>query len=269
MKLSEIYKIADELAPKKLSDEYCEKYGAYDNSGILVNTGEEIEKILFSLDLTDCVVERAILTGAKLIVTHHPAIYGKISCLSVFDNLGAKLTKCIQNGISVVSMHLNLDCAKGGIDECLADGVKIASGIADTLDLGDSAVMHELSAGGYGRVYGVKTTSAEMLKNELNKVFKTERTLVYKEDKKIERIASFCGSGCDEEGIAFALKNGADAVVSSDFKHHVIALALENELAVISLTHYASECYGFEKYYEKISRQVEIPCEFFKDEALL
>ncbi len=269
MKLSEIYKIADELAPKILSEEYCEKYGAYDNSGIIVDTGEEIQKILFTLDLTESVVERAISTGAKLIITHHPAIYGKISCLLVGDTLGAKLTKCIQNGISVLSMHLNLDCAKGGIDESLADGIKIATGTINTLDLGDIAIMHELSLGGYGRVYDVKSTSAKELKDGCNKVFKTQRTLVYKENKKIERVASFCGSGCDEEGIAFALKNGADAVVSSDFKHHVIALALEKGLAVISLTHYASESYGFEKYYEKISRQVGIPCEFFKDENLL
>ena len=266
MKLSEIYKIADRLAPKKLSDDYCEKYGAYDNSGIIVDTGEEIDKILFSLDLTDEAVEKAIKDGAKLIVTHHPAIYGKISCLSVSDTLGEKLIKCIKNGISVLSMHLNLDCASEGVDECLQAGVKEAS---NTADGGETLVMHTLENGGYGRAYKIAKTTAGELANGLSKVFLSDKTLVYGKDKTVEKIASFCGAGCDEEGIAFAVRNGADAVVSADFKHHIVLSAVENGLAVISLTHYASENYGFKKYYEKISRLTGLPCEYVTDTRML
>ena len=51
MKLSEIYKVADSLAPKCLSDEVCQKYGAYDNSGILVDCGKENLKITEPVDL--------------------------------------------------------------------------------------------------------------------------------------------------------------------------------------------------------------------------
>jgi putative NIF3 family GTP cyclohydrolase 1 type 2 len=91
VKLSEIYKLADEIAPKALSDEYCRVYGAYDNSGLLVEAGEEIQGILFSLDLTNAAIDEAIEKGCNLIITHHPAIYGKIgnvcqnddSCLAV------------------------------------------------------------------------------------------------------------------------------------------------------------------------------------------
>jgi len=66
-----------------------------------------------------------------------------------------------------------------------------------------------------------------------------------------------------------AAKNGADVVISADFKHHILALALETGLAVIQLTHYASENYGFENYYRKIRKQAGIPCVFHTDEALL
>ena len=79
MKLSEIYAVADALAPKRLSDEYCKTYGAYDNSGILVDTGKDVQKILFTLDLTNAAVDKALATNADLIITHHPMIYGKIS----------------------------------------------------------------------------------------------------------------------------------------------------------------------------------------------
>ena len=43
---------------------------------------------------------------------------------------------------------------------------------------------------------------------------------------------------------------------------------MEKGLAVVELTHYASEEYGVKKYYEKIRRQVEIPCAFYTDERL-
>ena len=78
MKLSEIYAIANAIAPKSLSDEYCAQAGAYDNSGVLVDAGEEIVGVLFSLDLSDGAIDRAIEMGANLILTHHPMIYGKI-----------------------------------------------------------------------------------------------------------------------------------------------------------------------------------------------
>ena len=270
MKLCEIYKIANELAPKNLSDEYCEKYGAYDNSGVLVDAGEEIEGVLFSLDLTFAAIEEAIAQKANLIVTHHPAIYGKIDGVrqSDFQPIGEKLVLALKKGISVISMHLNLDTAQGGIDESLAQGIALSAG-AGTRSMQNVQVMHPLSNGAYGRAYDVEKTSIENLVENIKKTFQTERVTIYERKKEIGRVASFCGSGGDEECTAFAYKQGADAIVSSDFKHHVISLALERNLTVIAITHYASENYGFKKYYEKIRQRIALPCAYHTDEILL
>ena len=107
MKLSEVYKIADELAPKQLSDEYCARYGAYDNSGILLDSGEEVKGVLFALDLTFAAIARAKEIGANLIICHHPAIYGKISDVRVDDEhlTGGKIVQCLKAGISVIAMQ--------------------------------------------------------------------------------------------------------------------------------------------------------------------
>lgn len=265
MKLNEFYALCDGLAPKALSDEYCAKYNAYDNSGILVDTGDEITGVLFSLDLSFAAIEKAINAGANLIVTHHPAIYGKIGDIRATDfaPLGKKLVECIRHGISVIAMHLNLDCAIGGIDESLMQGV------CANLVGANEKLMHPLSVGGYGRAYDIEKKNLLGLVEDLKKVFSTERVLFYGDDRPITRIASFCGSGADEGSVEFAVKNGAQAMISSDFKHHVLGLALEKGLAVIALTHYASENYGFEKYYEKLRRQVDIPCVYHTDQELL
>ncbi|MBR2341509.1 MAG: Nif3-like dinuclear metal center hexameric protein [Clostridia bacterium] len=265
MKLIDFYKILDGVAPKSISDEYCASYGAYDNSGILVDSGEEVKKAVFALDLSKAAIARAKSFGANLIVTHHPAIYGKISDVKADTDLGGKLVECIKNGISVISMHLNLDCANGGVDESLADAVAKAS----STPFGERKINHVLSLGGYGRVYDVQPCLASELAKGLGKELSSQKVLVYNENKKISRVASFCGAGGDDEGLRFARKMGADVMISSDFKHHVIAAAVEAGLAVIAITHYSSENYGFKKYYEKIIGQTDVACEFFTDESLL
>ena len=269
MKLNEFYQIADEIAPKALSDEFCKQVNGYDNSGVLVDTGDEINAVLFSLDLSNSAIEKAIDYKVKLIVTHHPAIYGGQDKIRVsdFQPLGEKLVKCIKNGISVISMHLNLDCADGGTDESLKEGIEKAAGgeKGETL-----AVMHSLSNGGYGRAYGVKATTLGTLAKAMEAEFNTSRIITYgKAQKPVEKVASFCGAGGDERAVQFALEQGADVIVSADFKHHILLLAKENGLNAVVLTHYCAEQYGFEKFYKKIRQSIDLPCSLCTDDSLL
>ena len=268
MRLSEIYKIADEIAPKRLSDEYCARYGAYDNSGILVDAGEDVKGVLFTLDLTFAAIERAKAIGANLILCHHPAIYGKISDVRVDDErlTGSKIVQCLKAGISVIAMHLNLDTAQGGIDESLMQGVALAAGENFSME---SAVMHPLDGGGYGRAYDLPKLSVQKLAENMKKIFSSDRILFYGGEKTVRRAVSCCGAGADEESILFAAKAGADVFISADFKHHLLGLAMEKGMGVIVLTHYSSENYGFEKYYKKICQRLKIPCVYHTENAWL
>ena len=279
MKLCDVYEKLDAVAPKALSDALCAKFSYYDNSGILVDTGDEIKGVLFTLDLTQAALDHAKKAGANLIVTHHPVIYGKISDLRVndFEPLDSKLIDAVKNGISIVSMHLNLDIADGGIDESLMQAVRIAAAIegdnAQSVALigkGETQYMQAVENGAYGRAYGVNATTLSALAKNLEKVLCTNRVQTYGDmNLPIKKAASFCGAGGDENAVRFAVEQGADVIISSDFKHHVLALAVEKGLAVITLTHYASEQYGFEKYYQKIRESIELPCVYHTDEILL
>ncbi len=268
MKLSEIYKIADEIAPKRLSDEYCARYGAYDNSGVLVDTGADIKGVLFTLDLTFAAIARAKEIGANLIICHHPAIYGKISDLRIDDErlTGSKIVKCLTQGISVIAMHLNLDAAVGGIDDSLMQGIALSAGEDFPMPL---EVMHPVDGGGYGKAYDLPKIALQTLAKNIKKEFSSDRVLVYGGDKTVRRAVSCCGAGADEESILFAEKAGADVFISSDFKHHLLSMAIEKGMGVIVLTHYASENYGFEKYYKKICQKLAIPCVYHTENAWL
>ena len=256
MKLKDIYALIDGVAPFHLSRDYCEKYGAYDNSGILLDFGFDIKGILFSLDCSMAAVEKAEDVGANLIVTHHPAIFSPIKGLRA-DN---PVTACARSNISVISAHLNLDSTPGGIDDCLAEGLG---------SKGEIAKMHALTSGGYGSVFQIEPTPLEAFVNAAKAKFHTGRVVVYGE-RSVNKVASFCGAGMDEGSIAFAIEQGADTVVTSDPKHHLIAQAVERGLNVLILTHYAAENYGFYQFYQKIKEKCPlVPTNYFEDERFM
>lgn len=258
MRLKEIYELADAIAPFALSRDWCEAYKGYDNSGIQLDCGGEIDQILFSLDLSSAAVTRAEASGARLVFTHHPAIYSPLHSLTS-EGEGKEILACARKGISVISAHLNLDCAPGGVDESLMNGLG-----------GERAeqIMEPLSAGGYGRVFSVKERAFARFVADAKQTFRTGRAIAYGE-RPVKKVACFCGAGMNEKSVAFALANGADTFVSSDGKHHLIAGAVQSGMNVLLLTHYAAETYGFYRFYQKIKERSGVSCEFFADERLL
>lgn len=261
MKTRELLNYLEKVAPLKLSDDFCKKFDMYDNSGIIVDCGEEIGGVLFTLDLTLKAVAEAKRLGLNAIVTHHPAIFGGIKRLDLTCDPQAKaLAECVRNGVSVISMHLNFDAAPEGIDYHLMRGLGGEKG----------EVAAQLDGGGYGRVYDVqKTTFGEYVK-KVKAEFSADKLLCYGNNlKKVERVASFCGAGCDDYNMAFAVKGGADVFVSSDIKHHEILFLVQSGVSVIVLTHYAAENYGFNKIYLKIKDGLKARSAFFTDNELL
>lgn len=260
MKLSKLLNLLEGVGPLSISDEYCKKCGFYDNSGILVDSGEDICGVLFSLDLSENAIKEAKKLGYNAIVTHHPAIFGAISSVSINSSRTSLIAECLKSGISVISMHLNFDAAPEGIDYHLMQGLGGVEGLT----------MVNLSGGAYGRVYDVKPNKMPDYVEFVKKNFGTDRVIYYGDnDKIVKRVSSFCGAGCDDAAIAFAAQEGADVLVSSDMKHHHIAALLSRSINVIILTHYASENYGFNKIYGKIIEELDVPAAYFCDSALM
>lgn len=260
MKSSELLNLLEYIGPLSISDEFCKKYGHYDNSGILVDSGEDITGILFSLDLSEKAIREAKRLGFNAIVTHHPAIFGAINSVSVYNCKTSLIAECLKSGITVVSMHLNFDAAPEGIDYHLMRG----------LGGDEGKTLVKLSNGAYGRVYNVKPRKLSEYVEFIKKNFGTDRVIYYGgKDKVISRVSSFCGAGCDDESIAFSAEEGADVLVSSDIKHHHIAALLSRGVGVIILTHYASENYGFNKIYSKIIEELNVSAAYFCDDELM
>lgn len=260
MKSSELLKLLEYIGPLSISEEFCKKCNTYDNSGILVDSGEDIHGILFSLDLSADAVAEAKKLNFNAIVTHHPAIFGTLSAVSANEFKSSLIAECLKSGITVISMHLNFDAAPEGIDYHLMRGLGGDAGKA----------MIRLSGGAYGRIYDIKPQKLNTYIEFIKKNFNTDKVICYGEsDKIIRRVSSFCGAGCDDDAIDFATREGADVLVSSDMKHHQITALVSRGISVIILTHYASENYGFNKIYGKIIEELNVPVAYFCDSALM
>ncbi|MGN0804217.1 MAG: Nif3-like dinuclear metal center hexameric protein [Candidatus Coproplasma sp.] len=261
MTCKEVLNILEEqVAPVKLSDDFCAKYKMYDNSGIIIDTGNDVIGAVFSLDFSESAVNQAIEKGYNLIITHHPAIYGGISRIDIFQDAKSRaIEKCLKHGISVISMHLNFDIAPEGIDYHLMCGLGGKAG----------KPLATVEGGAYGRVYDITPTPAEDYMKQIDKTFRTKRAVLYGGEEAIfKRVASFCGAGCDDSAMAYAKNEKADVLVSSDLKHHEIAELVECGIAVIELTHYCAESYGFEKIYQKVKNILQMPSLFVYDERV-
>ena len=218
MKLSEIYKIADEIAPKRLSDEYCRLYGAYDNSGVLVDTGDDIKGVLFTLDLSAAAIAKAREMGANLIITHHPVIFNGMKRLDA-DSIPYRLAAA---GISAISAHTNLDKAMGGVNDVLAARL----GLTDV----------EVAADGITRI-GTLPEEMSATAFAAHVAEALEIPVRAAGNKPVKKVAVCGGGGGGFIAACFGL---ADCFVTGEVKHHEWLYAA-GHINVIDGGHYSTE----------------------------
>lgn len=258
--LKDFFTLLEEYAPLKISHVAIDN-GDYDNSGIIVDSHDRVEKVLFTLDLSNLAVKKALELGVDTIVTHHPAIYRPIKNLSR-DGETAPLLSAIKAGLNVISMHLNLDMADLGVDECLAralgaKAVKIISPLGETNY-------------GYGREFDLDL-SLEKFTDNAKKELKSDRIISYGFGD-IKKVATFCGGGssialnCVLSGLT-----DADVVVTSDMPHHVIKELIESGKKIVLIPHYVSEQYGFNKFYEWTLEKINSKAQayYFEDKRFM
>jgi dinuclear metal center YbgI/SA1388 family protein len=93
---------------------------AYDNSGLIIgNQGVEIKAVLVCLDITDEIIDEAIIRGCNMIISHHPLIFNGIKKLTGSDNEQRMIIKAIQNNIVIYALHTNLDNSINGLNALL------------------------------------------------------------------------------------------------------------------------------------------------------
>jgi len=203
MIVKDIADIIEAFAPKNLA---CE----WDHVGLMVGSfDDKVRNILTCLDLTEDVLEEAIEKNCNLIVSHHPFIYSPLNDLTQNDSRGKLIAKVIKNNIAVYSAHTNLDFAKGGVNDVLAETlglINICSDASGTHRFGEITPMTIEEFCDY--------TKQKLHVNVLNYITSAKSHF----DNKVHRIGISCGSfdGQNE----WLVRENIDVLVTGEVKYH-------------------------------------------------
>ncbi len=196
----------------------------FDNVGLLVGDADsEINGVLVTLDCTKKAIEKAKENGINLIVTHHPVIFEPLKQI----NSGDIVYSLIKNNISVISLHTNLDTADGGVNDALATVLGLINVEKVICEDGFTIRKGELP----------KALSADEFAKYISQKLKT--SVKYCGENEIKSVAVCSGSGGEFLELATAV--GANALVTSECKHHQFLLAAEKGVFLADAGHFHTE----------------------------
>jgi len=195
----------------------------FDNVGLLIgDENDEVKKVLTCLDCDIFAVKKAVEIGANLIVSHHPVIFEGLK--NILSDSVPFL--CVENGISVISMHTNFDVGVGGINDILCEKIglknvkKYKAQDGYLLNEGETDIENpDEFAKHLGKVLGISTR--------------------YVTGRPIKKVLVCSGSGGGF--ITDTIKGDFDALITADVKQNQFVDAVNCGISLFDAGHYATE----------------------------
>ncbi len=167
--------------------------------------GQNVNKILFALTVTDKIVEQAREKGCDMIISHHPLFYVPLDW----------------KDINIYSAHTNLDKAECGTTDRLIK------------ELGFT----KTESSEFVRIVRLnEPITVEELRQKLLKISPKLRYINNNDAKEIKSIGFCAGSGSE-----FISQTDTDAFVTGDLKFHT---ALDCRQVVFDIGHFESEIFA-------------------------
>jgi len=143
------------FAPKSLAEDW-------DPIGLIFGSKDKvINKIMVALDLDRNTLNEAKEKNADLIVTHHPPIFNPLQTLNEEDPRRREYIELIKADIALYSLHTNLDAAKGGMNDWLADAIGLSKE-REIIEVTDTTQFFKLSV--FIPKYATKPVSNSLFK---------------------------------------------------------------------------------------------------------
>ncbi len=233
--VADIQQVLQSFAPIELAE-------SWDNVGLLVgDPAHNVHRGMTCLTLTQSVAEEALHQAAQLVVTHHPLPFRPLARITTDHHYGRVLWQLIRGGIAVYSAHTAFDSAAQGINQQLAERLRLN-------DIRPLAV-HQLdrAPAGVGRCGALEESlSGEQFVRFLKSALSLSNLQWSACDaaKPIRRVAIACGSG----GSFWERAAEADCqvLVTGDIGFHQALEASAAQLAVAAIGHFVSERFAME-----------------------
>lgn len=227
MKIKEVLSALERFAPLPLQE-------GWDNAGLQIGLTEaEVSGALLCLDVNEAIVDEAIEKGCNLIVSHHPLLFKGLKTISDGNYVQRTVMKAILNRIAIVSMHTNMDNAKGGVNYKIAEHL----GLHDVEFFAEKSGNIEAGSGVVGLLPEPMSATAfiQLVKERFGvKCAQCNELLL----RPVNKVAICGGSG--DFLLADAIAQGADAFITGEMHYHVY-FGQEQKIQICVIGHYESE----------------------------
>lgn len=231
MKVKEITDLIEKFAPLSTQEKW-------DNSGWQINLGkEDCFKIMTALTVTEDVINQAKKSDCDLILSHHPLIFSPLKAICSKEIIDA-----VKSGIQIYSAHTNLDLAKGGTTDTLAEKCGFSScSFSDGFVIG-KRLDNEIAI--------------DNLQEDIKKRLNIEcLKIVNLQGKKSVKSIAFCaGAGGSEVSKVNSL--GFDLFITGEIKFHEMFEA--KDTVVFEVGHYDSEKFAGEIFKNILGEKFDI-----------
>ncbi|MDQ0269476.1 Nif3-like dinuclear metal center hexameric protein [Cytobacillus purgationiresistens] len=117
----EIIQLFEQFSPKSYAMEG-------DPIGLQIGSlNQKVKNVMVALDVLEEVVDEAIRNDVQLIIAHHPPIFRPLKKIDTASPTGRMIEKLIKHDIAVYAAHTNLDVAKGGVNDLLAEALQLTN----------------------------------------------------------------------------------------------------------------------------------------------
>lgn len=239
MKIKDVLAVLEAVAPPALQE-------SYDNAGLLVGDPDmPLSGVLFCLDSTEAVLDEAIARGCNLVVAHHPIVFRGLKRFNGATYVERTVMQAIRKDVALYAIHTNLDNVhQRGVNDKIAQKL----GLQHTRILAPRPGLTDIGAGLLGDLPEPmpETDFLRHVKTGLRAACVRHTAL---RGRPVQRVAVCGGSGSFL--LPDALRAGADAFVTADFKYHEFFDA-DRRLIIADVGHYESEQFTIELLYELI-----------------
>ena len=234
VKIIEVVDALERFAPLPLQEDY-------DNAGLQVGLTEaEVSGALLCLDVTEAVLDEAIERGCNLIVSHHPLIFHKLAHLTGDNYVQRVVMKAIRHDIAIVSMHTNMDVAKGGVNYRIASkmGAKVTGTIGRSREVKSTDGQQVCGSDGVIASFD-EPMAADNFMAMLKRTFNVECVMANEMLRRPIRRVAVCG-GAGDFLLLDAVKAGAEAFLTGEMHYHQF-FGWDQIIQIAVIGHYQSE----------------------------
>lgn len=225
---------------------------SWDNAGLQLGLTEaEVSGALLCLDVNEAIVDEAMRKGCNLIVSHHPLLFRGLKQITDADYVQRCVIKALKNDIVIISMHTNMDNAKGGVNWKIAEKL----GLTEISFLAPSSMDNTGADASGSGVIGMlaQPMDAKAFIEQVKNLFHVQCAQCNELLQRPIRKVALCG-GAGDFLLDDAVRKGANAFITGEMHYHQY-FGYEQRIQLCVIGHYQSEQYTSEVFRDIIRKE--------------